>query len=354
MNITYNGYSGDERVIGMIKRTGLPVVVGGEGSVACAVEKKLVENGISNYEKVSIDAVKNTVMPRSRIPFDRFIFLCGYLGCYRYPHGLFDTLKGCMGGYSLSEVYETERFSHQYYLEHQEDFEASYNLMEDELSRKSMEAYITSRVNESADGLHKYVRKPQYFGVEFFKPFVEEYCIDCGAFDGDTLRDFVKWTNGSYGGYIALEPNKGNANNLRRYIRQNGIENIVVIEKCAYSEKTTMHFRINAENSRIAEEGDIVERVEADTIDNISGDEHVTFIKMDIEGAELSALKGAKRTIGEKHPILAISAYHKQSDLLELPKFIRDCHKGYRFYFRLHKELPIDAILYAVPENRMI
>lgn len=226
--------------------------------------------------------------------------------------------------------------------------------MEDELSKKSMEAYITSRVNENAAGLHEHVRRPQYFCADFFKPSADEYCIDCGAFDGDTLRDFVKWTNRSYSGYAALEPNSSNADKLRNYIRQNKIENVVVFEKCAYSENTTLRFRINAENSRIAEEGDNAEHAEADAIDNILGERRVTFIKMDIEGAELSALKGAKKTIEKYQPILAVSAYHKQSDLVELPEFIRNCCGGYKFYFRLHKELPIDAVLYAVPENRMI
>lgn len=98
MNITYNGYSNDERVLEMLKTAGLPVVIGGGGSVACAVEKKLVENNISNYAKVSVDVDAAAVTPRSRMPFDQFIFLYGYLDCYRYPCGLFDTLKGCAGG----------------------------------------------------------------------------------------------------------------------------------------------------------------------------------------------------------------------------------------------------------------
>lgn len=352
MNVVYYGKSGDAEAIERIKKCNLPVIIGGIGSVADAVEKKLLENGISTFKRCPVKLIDGEIQIEGEVPYEKYIYAYGFLDSYRYPLRLFNTLKGCDGVAIFSELYETESFTYDYYINHEEVFKKTYEIMKDDFSKLSMEAYITARINESAEGLYQLVTRPQYFGVDFFENIKDEFLVDCGAFNGDTLRDFVSWTENTYKGYIALEPNKKNANALRKYINETGIKNVDVIEKCAYERTEELSFRINAENSRIAKTGAEVETVLADTIDNISSGQKVTFIKMDIEGAELSALKGAEYTIKSDRPILAISAYHKPSDLIELTSYIKDCVEEYNFYFRLHKELPIDAILYAVPAER--
>jgi hypothetical protein len=63
--------------------------------------------------------------------------------------------------------------------------------------------------------------------------------------------------------------------------------------------------------------------IEVTTIDDVVGEERVMFIKMNIEGAEIDALKGATRTIRRWRPKLAISAYHRPSDLWRIPRLVR-------------------------------
>jgi hypothetical protein len=73
----------------------------------------------------------------------------------------------------------------------------------------------------------------------------------------------------------------------------------------------------------------------------------VDFIKMDIEGAELSALKGAEQTLRDFRPRLAISLYHNESDLIEIPEFINSLNLGYEFFldhFSIHNE---ETVLFA-------
>ncbi|MFH1618985.1 MAG: FkbM family methyltransferase [bacterium] len=69
---------------------------------------------------------------------------------------------------------------------------------------------------------------------------------------------------------------------------------------------------------------------------------------MDIEGAELDALKGAAETIKKNRPKLAICIYHKPSDLFEIPLFIKSLVPEYRFYLRQHQPISCDLVLYAV------
>lgn len=88
--------------------------------------------------------------------------------------------------------------------------------------------------------------------------------------------------------------------------------------------------------------------VDIDTIDNILNGESVTFIKFDIEGAELSALKGGIKTLQKYRPKLAISLYHKNEDLVDIPLWIRDHVPGYKFYLRHYSNKRWDLVLYCV------
>jgi len=77
----------------------------------------------------------------------------------------------------------------------------------------------------------------------------------------------------------------------------------------------------------------------------------VDFIKMDIEGAELSALKGAEKTICANKPRLAIAVYHRQDDFIDISTYLNDLDVGYEFFldhFTIYGE---ETILFAAPNN---
>ncbi len=74
----------------------------------------------------------------------------------------------------------------------------------------------------------------------------------------------------------------------------------------------------------------------------------VDFIKMDIEGSEIGALEGAAETLKRWHPRLAISAYHKWDDLIELPRLIRELVPGYRLYLDHHTIHAEETVVYAI------
>lgn len=84
------------------------------------------------------------------------------------------------------------------------------------------------------------------------------------------------------------------------------------------------------------------------TIDSVLNGGRADFIKMDIEGAELEAIKGAKNTIQKYHPQLAISVYHKTEDILELPKLILEYNPRYKLYLRHYSITDSETVLYAI------
>jgi hypothetical protein len=88
--------------------------------------------------------------------------------------------------------------------------------------------------------------------------------------------------------------------------------------------------------------------IEANTLDNIIGEDKATFIKMDIEGAELNAIHGCVSVITQHKPKLAISVYHKKEDIYIIPILLKQFLPSYRFYLRHYTDTAADTVLYAV------
>ncbi len=92
----------------------------------------------------------------------------------------------------------------------------------------------------------------------------------------------------------------------------------------------------------------VVKTVAIDDVVRERGLKTVNFIKMDIEGAELAALRGAENTIKRFRPKLAISVYHKLEDFWTIPQYLESLKLEYRFYLRhftIHAE---ESVLFAV------
>jgi hypothetical protein len=87
------------------------------------------------------------------------------------------------------------------------------------------------------------------------------------------------------------------------------------------------------------------------SIDEEFSNEEISYIKMDVEGAEIEALRGAEETLNRCKPKLAISAYHKREDIYELPLIIHQIYPKYRLYLRHLSLDPFDTVLFGVPQN---
>ena len=85
----------------------------------------------------------------------------------------------------------------------------------------------------------------------------------------------------------------------------------------------------------------------------------VTFINADIEGGELDLLKSMRNIIAKYRPVLAICVYHKASDLIEIPQYIKEIDDSYCYILRKYEAHVGDVrrvgelVLYAVPEERV-
>ena len=188
----------------------------------------------------------------------------------------------------------------------------------------------------------------QYFGPDFIRYEPEEVFVDAGCCNLRSclaLREHCKRVKKVY----AFEPDPENYQVCLRNREKYKFPEVELLPCGVWSERTTLHFSAgNAASSCISEEGDSCIRVMP--IDEaVDPNERVTFIKMDIEGSELEALKGAKNTIQRDKPKLAICIYHKPEDMTEIPLYIKSLVPEYKLYIRHHSNRYGETVLYAVP-----
>jgi FkbM family methyltransferase len=174
--------------------------------------------------------------------------------------------------------------------------------------------------------------------------------IDCGAFDGDTITDFLTMVNEEYRAITAVEPDKENLQRCKQRLESlNGMHARKTVYICAAvsDRDDSAWFASNGStDSKLSESG----TVKVDTINLkrlITGPE--LYIKLDIEGAEYSALAGAVDTIIEHLPYLAISVYHHYDDLVRIHRLLKEAVPEYRFALRTHGMNGTDTMLYCFP-----
>lgn len=137
----------------------------------------------------------------------------------------------------------------------------------------------------------------------------DDTVVDAGAFPGE----FSIYVARKGAEVIALEPDPVNAEELRENIKLNGLEDrVTVLEKGLWDESDEKTLERDEEfglGSEIKEGAEIT--IDLEKLDSIVKDHgEPDFVKMDIEGAEVEALKGAEKVLKEQRPDFAIATYH--------------------------------------------
>lgn len=189
----------------------------------------------------------------------------------------------------------------------------------------------------------------QYFDVPEMQPEEDgEYFVDAGCFDGWTSIQCLNWSDGKLKMVYAFEPDKNNYAVCDERLREVMGSRYELYECATWDREAILSFD-HVENagyaSSVSEKGGIL--VKADSIDDKLQGRKATFIKMDVEGSELNALQGAKKTILKYRPKLAISLYHKKEDIVTIPIFLEKLGLDYRYCLRHYQTRECETVLYA-------
>ena len=229
---------------------------------------------------------------------------------------------------------------------HRSEYEALHDRLADDRSRQVLKAVIEFRRSLDPMALQSVVSEHDLYAPDGMFEFTDnEVYVDGGSFDGDTIRSFIERVHGRFEAVYGFEPDpvtfaklKSNFSNEPR---------VHPVHAGLHSHAGTLRFRDDASRGAIfADDGEI--EMPVTTIDDVLGERRLTYVKMNIEGAEMDALKGGRNAIRKWQPRLAISVYHRASDLWRIPQLVSELVPDYRLYLRQHDGGIIETVLYAL------
>lgn len=200
------------------------------------------------------------------------------------------------------------------------------------------------------DYLPKALAEEQYFDKKIINFTEGESFIDGGAYDLETSLKFCSICKNQgirdYYSY-AFEPDLKSFEKCKGVLEKSRTDRIKLINAGLWNEKTVLNFDNRGAITSSITKKDTGTRIDTVSLDDAMDGKNVTFIKLDIEGAELNALKGASDIIRTQHPKLAICIYHKKEDLTEIPMYIKEMYKEYQLSIRHYSDCASETILYA-------
>lgn len=233
-----------------------------------------------------------------------------------------------------------------FYEHRRQEYEGAYALWADEKSRDLYSQILRFRFTGDYTALPLPDETGQYFPDDLPPWSYPLRLIDCGAFDGDTLRQAVSLGH-ELEAVAAFEPDPANYGRLTS--NSSDVAKEITLWPCGVSSHTGQ-FRFAAGHgggSAISQSGGAL--VQCVALDDALPTFQPNLIKMDIEGAEVAALLGARAIITRNRPGLAICLYHKPQHLWQIPLLIRDWNLNYRLYLRIHRYNGFDLVMYAIP-----
>jgi FkbM family methyltransferase len=250
-------------------------------------------------------------------------------------------------------------------LEEAADIRRAFRAFAEEESRRQFVAHLRFRLRLEHEALPANSRAAYFpsdvpLGLGHDPTFV-----DCGAFDGDTVRRFLEHQNGRFGRVYAFEPDPANCRRLSAYVASLGpgaARRIRVFNAGVGARRARLNFRSTGDMSAsfaiggsepegagagAGAGGAETEVLPLDEVVEPGGGR--LYLKFDVEGAEWEALAGARRLIERERPLLGVSVYHRPADLWRLPLRMREMCPESRLYLRTEGEDGMDLICYAVP-----
>lgn len=194
----------------------------------------------------------------------------------------------------------------------------------------------------------------EYEGVLELKK--NDVIVDCGAYIGDTVNMYMKRLNCECIIY-AMEPFQSSFDSLVRFVNEKNWNNKVKCFNVAVSDfdgKDLLYYNDDTFGMEINIQqvtGKKCQEVNVIQLDTLLGKTKIDYIKMDIEGEEFSALKGAEKIIKKYSPKLMISAYHKIQDFWEIPTLIWSIDREYKIYVGHAKNVSTEMEYYCVKDN---
>ncbi len=240
-------------------------------------------------------------------------------------------------------------------IESAADVQRCFEILSDEPSKAGLVEQIAWRVRGDFDALRDPVADEIYFPEFIDSLQAPETFVDCGAYDGDTVLRFLARTDYRFNRAFAFEPDPENFRALEANVNRlpNDVRERIQISRYAVGEqKVKVSFAATGTVGASFGEGNVT--VQCISLDEVLRHETPTYIKMDIEGAEPGAIRGARNVIRGNQPVVAACSYHVQDHLWTIPLVLFETNSDLAIVQRQHLQMVEDLVTYGVPYGRFI
>ena len=215
-----------------------------------------------------------------------------------------------------------------------DDIRAVYSLLSDEISRETFINVLRFRITGDINYLSEWNDTDDVYRL--LEISEDEIYADLGAYTGDTVESFLRYTGGKYRMIYAVEPSRKNfAKCVKRCMP---LDDVVLVNAAVSNKDGTAYFSKGAGRQQsISQSGT---PVAVRSLDSILGGGECTFIKYDVEGADVPALLGSMSTIRQYCPKIRTGIYHRPYDILDIPLMLHDMQPKYRLYMRRPRYYP--------------
>ncbi len=343
----------NDTLIEKLKRETKPIVVYGMGNGADKVFSLCEENGIvitdvfASDEFVRGQSFHNFIVKTYSDIENKYGYFVILLAFAVFRDDLMNKIDKMARKHTLYvpdvPLFGKSVFTYDFFKANYDIICRAYDLMADELSRRTFADIINAKLGGSYELLRRCESDRQEVFDNIIRLTHHERYVDLGAYDGDTITEFLAQTGGRYSKITAFEPDRKNMKKLE--YKYGSLDNCKLYPYASWNKDTTLNFSGNGGRmSCIDEHGG---EVQAKALDNVCM--NATYIKMDVEGAEYETLLGCRRLIEKSAPSLAVSAYHRAGDIFTLPLLISSLNPQYKIYLRHHKYVPAwETNLYVV------
>lgn len=307
------------------------------------IDKKF-ENLVNQIKLFSLDDIFNIIKRNLLfIPKKTLHSLENYLCNVNY-WGTLNVEKN-----DFTEVYEKAKSL----KEHIDDYVWLYNSLNDYKSKTLLYGILNNwyRYDFTTLDIASEKTYKHYFDLDIIPNCKDEVIADLGAYVGDTTLDFIEtYGKESYNKIYCYEITDSTFSILKTNLFE--YKNIIY-KNLGVSDKEGILY-LNAKedlsSNQITTNGN--KEVKTTSLD-IDISEPLTMIKMDIEGAEQSAILGCKSHIINDNPKLLISVYHNNEDLWKIPRMIHSINSNYNYYLRYYGGciFPTEIVFFAIPKK---
>ena len=276
--------------------------------------------------------------------------------------------------YKLASVHETyaphvpvfsgeETVTAAWIKKYERELQTVYERLADAVSRETFASVLNYKLSGKLSYLQACTTNRAEDLRTIFSFGGEEMYLDLGAYNGDTVQEFLQLTRGRYKKIVALEPDPKNYKKLTDFVRQYELKNVTCLQAGVWNDFGSLELTGNggrqstfweADRSgfatqNLSQTGSMKKKIKKQqvtvvSVDTVLGNDHADYMKFDVEGVEKEALEGAAGHLAPDGngalPKLLVAAYHHDEDLFALPLLLWKLQPEYKIYLRKHPYVP--------------